>query len=40
MKGKVGRLWNKIFMGIFGLKVLVFFFPFSLAFLTESCSVV
>ena len=28
MKGKVGRLWNKIFMEIFGLKVLVFFFSF------------
>ena len=29
MKGKVGRLWNKIFMGIFGLKIHVFFSFFS-----------
>ena len=32
MKGKVGRLWSKISMGIFGLTVR---FPFSLASLTE-----
>ena len=33
----VGRLWNKIFMGIFGLKVHVFF-PFFSG-LRDQCSV-
>ena len=28
MKGKSGRLWNMIFMGIFVLTVHVFFFSF------------
>ena len=37
MKGKVGELWNKIFMQIFR-SILHGFLPLSLVSLTELCS--